>query len=86
MVRSVTEQPEPDWSDDDRAMALALLAERAAVCPLCGNPKDVCRDPSTAGTWQVHDQICEPGRVLQKVAEGRQGERGLLLYATRSGG
>jgi len=63
----------------------ALFAERKATCPGCGYPTDVCRDPSTAGTWQVHTQICEPGRVMQAATEDTK-TRGLYVWATRTGG
>jgi len=44
---------------------------------------DVCRDPSTAQTWTVHEEICQPGRVMQAVAEDRTNARGLFIYAKR---
>lgn len=87
MVRSVTTRPSP-WGDEDRALVLALLAERADTCPSCGHPVDVCRDPATAGHWQVLQEICQPGRVAQAVAEdvAKDGRRGVVISTRRTGG
>ena len=46
----------------DRGLVLALLAERADACPMCGHPMSQCRDPRTAGSWEVVPGTCEPDR------------------------
>jgi len=71
-----------EWSDVDRGLLLALLAERAAVCSLCGHPMSECRDPKTAGTWQVLQEVCQPSRVAQAVAE--EAGRGVVLTTKRT--
>jgi hypothetical protein len=78
---------EPDWTDSDRGLLLALLAERGETCPSCGHPMSLCRDPATAGRWQVDPQVCQPTRVAQAVAENdmQAGKRG-VHYRTRLAG
>jgi hypothetical protein len=73
---------EPEWTDLDRGLVLALLAERAEICSMCGHPMSVCRDPSTAGTWKVIQETCEPSRVAQAVSESSKA-RGLVLMTRR---
>lgn len=63
---------------------LALLEERAEICPGCGNRMSECRDPKTARTWEVITEICQPSRVAQAVAEDSQGIRGLHIYTRRT--
>lgn len=77
---------EPDWSDLDRGLLLALLAEQRETCNQCGHPMSVCRDPTTRGTWQVLTDICQPTRVAQAVAEDLQKDRrrGVVLMTKRS--
>jgi hypothetical protein len=79
---------EPEWTDADRGLVLALLAERAETCPSCGHLTSVCRDESTAGTWQVLEEVCQPSRVAQAVAEGvAEGKRrGVVLLTRRVNG
>jgi len=81
MVRSVAE---PEWTDADRGLVLALLAERKETCTSCGHPMSVCRDPSTAGTWTVVQDVCQPSRIAQAVAEdvAKTKKRG-VVFATR---
>lgn len=83
LVRSVT-LAEPEWSEHDRGLVLALLAERADTCSACGHQISECRNPKTAGTWTVTEQICEPSRVAQAAAENNseKKKRG-VQYLTR---
>lgn len=85
LVESVTE---PEWSEHDRALLLALLLEQKETCPTCGHPVSVCRDPKTAGRWQVVKSICQAGRVMQAEAENaaETKQRGLLLGTRLNGG
>jgi hypothetical protein len=75
---------EPDWSDEDRGLVLALLQEQAETCPSCGHPVSLCRDPSTAGRWTVMEDLCQPSRVAQAKQEEvfEQKRRGVQI-ATR---
>ena len=85
LVESVTA---PVWTEHDRALVLAYLAEKAETCPSCGHPMSVCRDPRTAGRWRVIESICQPSRVRQAKAEDavKAKRRGLLLGTQLSGG
>jgi len=75
---------EPEWSDVDRGLLLALLAERKDTCPNCGHLMSVCRDVSTAGTWTVVEDVCQPSRVAQAAAENLGKRRGVVLSTRRS--
>lgn len=80
---------DPEWTETDRALVLAWLAEQKATCSNCGHPVSVCRDPSTAGRWEVVESQCEPGRVLAAHAENvaEANRRGVLLGTKlRNGG
>ena len=85
LVRSVT-TAESRWTDTDRGLVLALLAERKETCSSCGHPMSVCRDPSTAGSWTVVEEICQPTRVAQvKAEEGvKSKKRGVVILTRRT--
>lgn len=77
---------EPEWSDEDRGLLLALLAEQRDTCTSCGHLMSVCRDPSTAGSWQVVEEICQPSRIAQATAEtvADSKRRGVVLMTIRT--
>ena len=87
LVRTVT-TTEPDWTDQDRGLVLALLAEQRETCPMCGHQMSECRDPRTARTWQVREEICQPSVILQatrdNAAEAKQKRRGVVLMTRRT--
>ena len=87
LTRSVTTRPSP-WTDEDRGWLMALLAEEREVCPGCGQPLEVCRDPATAGSWSPVTTTCEACRILDATrdnyAEGGRPQRGLYLGVRRS--
>ena len=85
LVRSVSTD-EPRWTEFDRGLLLALLAERRETCSQCGHPMSQCRDKSTAGTWQVLEDVCQPTRVAQAVAKdiARTGRNGVVLSTRRT--
>ena len=82
-MRSVAE---PEWTDADRGLVLALLAERKDICPSCGHSMSVCRDPSTAGSWTVVQHVCQPSRIAQAVSEdvAKSKKRGVVLSTRRT--
>lgn len=84
LVRSVATS-EPEWTDMDRGLVLALLEERAETCSSCGHPMSVCRDPATSGSWRVVEEICQPSRVAQAAGENVASEkrRGVILKTQR---
>lgn len=69
---------------------IAHLANEAEMCPSCGHPMSACRDKTTAGKWQVVEEICQPSVILQAVmdneAESGKKRRGVMLGTKRSGG
>ncbi len=87
LTRSVTVH-EPQWTDDDRLLVLALLQIEEDTCEICGHPKSECRDESTAGSWDVLTEVCQPGRMQRAMAEGVSGKnaRGLIYMTKRTGG
>jgi hypothetical protein len=86
-MRTVT-VTESEWTSADRGWVLALLAEQADVCPQCGHPMTVCRDPATAGQWQVIEGVCQASRIAQAVAENNVRDasprRGIVLSTRRT--
>jgi len=78
------------WTEQDRGLLLALLAEQRETCPVCQHQMSVCRDPKTAGTWQVIESVCQPGRVMaahaENAAESKKPRRGVVLGSRRTGG
>ena len=85
MLLSSVSVAESVWTDQDRGLLLALLAERRDTCSECGHPMSQCRDPKTAGTWRVVEGVCQPTRVAQAVAENnaRDKKRGVVLSTRR---
>lgn len=83
LVRSVTE---PRWTEMDRGLVLALLADRAETCSQCDHPMSMCRDPKSAGQWQVLQDVCQASRVAQAVAEDvhKTKKRGVVLSTRRN--
>lgn len=77
---------DPEWTDTDRGLLLALLAEQADVCPMCGHPMEVCRDPGTSGQWQVIPGTCYPSQVAQIVREEltEKNRRGVVIATKRT--
>ncbi len=83
LIRSMT-TADPDWSDVDRGLVLALLAERAETCVSCGHPVSECRDFATRGQWTVVEQVCWPSVVSQVTAEqAHEAKRRGVMLATR---
>jgi hypothetical protein len=75
LIRSVT-TTDPLWTDEDRNLLLALLAEERDECRECGHPYDVSTDRKTQGTWRVHRATCEACRILEaEVGNDAEGSR-----------
>jgi hypothetical protein len=78
------------WSPEDRGALLALRQEQAETCPKCGHPISECRDPSTAQQWTVVQEVCQPSRIAEAVAEnnshGEVRKRGIVLKTVRNRG
>lgn len=49
----VASRPEPEWSEDQQDLMLALHAWRKALCPKCGRPLSECTAPENEGRYTV---------------------------------
>lgn len=58
---------EPEWSDEDRAYALALTDYDANRCPGCGGQLDETTDPKIAD--RVHHTKCHRCVAIAKVRD-----------------
>lgn len=75
---------DPEWTDLDRGLVLALLAEQAETCVSCGHPISECRDPETRGMWTVVEETCWPSVVAQATAQNvHEAKRRGVMLATR---
>lgn len=87
LVRTVT-TAEPEWSDLDRGLVLALLAEQRDICSSCGHPMSMCRDPNTAASWQVLEEVCWPSLASQvaidNAHESKSKRRGVVVMTRRT--
>lgn len=72
-----------EWTARDRILALGHQLYEAALCPECGRPKRVCRDPGMSGRFTIHSEICQATAALQqhRSEPGYQPTPGELLYA-----
>ena len=70
MVRS-TATREAAWTDNDRALALALDLHEAGLCQGCGQPKHRAWHPDHLGWIDVNaDLTCEGCRALAEWQKG----------------
>lgn len=81
VVRSSTYR-EAEWTDIDRAAALALAHLEAGLCPCgCGQPAQVSWDDENDGRFEVNtDVTCYARRALDEWAraDGKQVNAGVL--------
>lgn len=79
---------DPLWTDEDRDLLIALLAEERDECAGCGHPLEVSTDRKTQQTWQVHRRTCEACRVLEAEVdndlEAKTRKRGVRYAVTRT--
>lgn len=79
---------DPEWTHDDRAVVLALLAERRDQCPGCGHPVSECWDPDTRNTWGVEQAVCQACVVAEatrdNMAEASKPPRGVHIWTVRN--
>lgn len=59
---------EPLWSDEDRAWALAYLAEDAAICT-CGQPVSESMDAQMEFGYQSDPVTCHACKARDKASE-----------------
>lgn len=60
---------EPLWTDEDRAWALALLAEEAGNCGGCGQPVSESMDPVNEFAYRVERLRCHACTAVGRVRE-----------------
>ncbi len=82
VIGSVTD---PDWTDDDRDLALALLAYEASLCGGCGHPLAETTRPEAEDTYQGDLIRCHRCTAAEQVAEQYRGnpQPGSLRYSAR---
>lgn len=76
------------WTDEDRDLLLALIAEEHGECDQCRHPLEISTDRKTQRTWQVHRSTCEACRVLEAEmgndAESKRPNRGMKYAVLRT--
>lgn len=66
VIGSVTE---PDWTDDDRDLALALLAYEASLCHGCGHPLAETTRPEAEEAYVAEAMRCHRCTAAEQEAE-----------------
>lgn len=59
---------ESPWDDDQRAQAEALFEAEQLICPKCGNPRELCSDPTRQ--WYPQLSTCY-AKAAEEVADWR---------------
>lgn len=82
VIGSVTD---PDWTDDDRDLALALLTYEAGLCNGCGHPLKETTAPEAEETYQGDLVRCHRCTAAEQVAEQYRDnpQPGSLRYSAR---
>lgn len=78
---------EPEWTEEDRAWAIALLELHADTCGGCGQPLSQSTDPDAEGGYEVPDPTrCHACTALHKHQEKyAEAAPGLLFETQRRG-
>lgn len=83
-MRAVTER-EPEWGDDDRGWAFALLEDDADRCQGCGQPLSESTRPDAEGAYRAdlptRCHACTP--FLRQQEEYKDSTPGLLFTVSR---
>lgn len=71
-----------EWGDRDRTLAIGHQLYLDGLCGECGRPVEVCRDPATAGWWEVKSDTCQASAaVAERTSEpGYKPQPGQILY------
>lgn len=82
VIASVTD---PDWTDDDRDLALALLVYEAGLCGGCGHLLAETTAPEAEDSYQGDLLRCHRCTAAEQVAEQYRGnpQPGSLRYSAR---
>lgn len=70
------------WGERDRVIAVALTIYEGLLCPECGLPVTICRDPARDGWIEVRSSTCLARKAIAEHTgvEGYQAEPGEILY------
>lgn len=71
-----------EWSDRDRVLALGYQLYTQMLCPECGNPVSICRDPNRDGWFEAKTETCYAVKAVA-THTGQQGykpEPGEIIY------
>lgn len=75
VVRTVTTR-EPEWTEYDRALMLALSVYRDSLCPKCGRPIEVCTAPEESGPqYEAVWRTCGATRYLLEKQRATYGDK-----------
>lgn len=82
VIGSVTD---PDWTDEDRDLALALLAYEASLCTGCGHPLAETTDPAAEEAYVAEAMRCHRCTAAEQEAESYRDnpQPGSLRYSAR---
>lgn len=69
----------PDWTDDDRALLLALQMYESSLCPGCGYPIDQAWHTHSDGWWETTSYVCYPC-TTQAAADSDDGSADDVTY------
>lgn len=54
------------WTERDRVMVMGFELFKSTICPECGNPLSVCRDPGRDGWFQVQEDTCYAKKAMDE--------------------
>src|SRR5882724_9448547 len=80
----VTSQ-DPQWTDEDRNLLLALAAEEREECDGCRQPLTLSTDNARMYDWRVHRKVCRVCALLEVTAsnDAENQERGVKYSVSR---
>lgn len=77
---------EPEWTESDRAWALALGEVHADTCAGCGQPRSESTHPESEGTYEAVDPTrCHSCTVVQHQQDeyAKRGDISALQFETQ---
>lgn len=78
--RLIESAPEPEWTDFERSLMVALEVYRTeTTCHLCGLPKSICRDSKNERAFDAGYERCFASasimRLQREVTDGESGDK-----------
>ena len=76
---------EPEWTEEEQAVMLALQQWREGLCPSCGLPRDECMDPRNEDRYEAIVSRCHATTAMIRAAERyrESPQPDALLYGAR---